>query len=59
MQNREQSMLKQFMPCGKTEDTFLRKTSNLGLNVNLDYFLLKKQKGNSKTRGKTREIINI
>lgn len=47
------------MPCGKTEDTFLRKTSNLGLNVNLDYFLLKKQKGNSKTRGKTREIINI
>ena len=47
------------MPCGKREDTFLRKMNNLGLNVNLDYFLLKKQKGNSKTRGKTREIINI
>lgn len=32
------------MFCGKIEDIFLRKINNLGLNVNLDYFLLKGEK---------------
>lgn len=47
------------MLCGKIEDTFLRKINILGLNVNLDYFLLKgKKRKQQNKKGKTRELIN-
>lgn len=41
---------------GKIKDTLFLKMNNLGLNVKLDYFLLKGKKENSKTN-KTRDVI--